>query len=433
MSMAKPVQKNEPRPVGALGVPDETTGFSEIKSGWPIILGCALGLAFGIIAIPGAAIMVFMKGFSDDFGWSRVEVSFAHTILVAILMLTAPLVGFICDRKRARSAILFSQIAIGLSSLGFSRIGSDLTTFLVLFGVMALLGAGASTISFARIISANFVRTRGLALGLALTGTGISNFFLSILLVPYAASHGWRSGFVALGAATLLVAPLVSLLLRKAKYAPTTASNPEGAPEISGITFTNALGTRIFWLLAVTFFLISLGTAGLLVHFVSMLTDAGMSPARAGAIASGLGVALIIVRVLTGWLVDHYRATTVTAVMLLLAALCLICFAEFGVQLALAGVIAYALAYGAEFDIVGYLTARIFGMRAYGRIYGIFYAAIMLGSSISPIAYGAVFQATGSYAVALLGSAALLVSAAIMALLAPRLSDTLSRGPRNEV
>ena len=298
---------------------------------------------------------------------------------------------------------------------------------------MAVLGAGASTVSFARIISANFVKARGLALGLAMCGTGLSNMLMPMLLVPYVAAHGWRDGFVALGIVTLIAAPLVFLLLCKANNAPEAVQESPAAVGIAGASFTQAIAMPAFWLLAVTFLLVALGIGGMAVHFVAMLTDAGLSPGRTGAISSVLGSSMIMVRVLTGSLIDRYHATTVTAVMLILAAMCLLSFATFGASLAIAGAIAFGLAYGSELDIVGFLTARLFGMRAYGRIYGALYSAILLGAAISPVGYGLIFQTTGTYVLALRIASALLACAAFLMLLLPRISATSPQHRSNPV
>lgn len=45
------------------------------------------------------------------------------------------------------------------------------------------------------------------------------------------------------------------------------------------------------------------------------------------------------------------------------------------------------VAAGVEFDLMAYFTSRYFGMKSYGRVYGIVYAAFGLGSGTSPIIF----------------------------------------------
>jgi predicted MFS family arabinose efflux permease len=55
----------------------------------------------------------------------------------------------------------------------------------------------------------------------------------------------------------------------------------------------------------------AIGVSGIIVHIVPLLSDAGVPPARASAIAGLLGVGIIVGRALTGILVDRIFAPRV--------------------------------------------------------------------------------------------------------------------------
>ena len=393
----------------------------ELARGWRVLVGSMAGIAIGVISMPVVTLSIFMSGLQHDFGWSRTEVSSAFTVLIAVLLLTSPIVGIICDRVSARIVVLFSHLGLGLAFMAFSKIGGDIKFFLIGFGCMALIGSGASTVAFARIISANFVQARGLALGAGMSGFGITSLVMPLLLAPYVAHHGWRNGFMVLGAAVLVLAPLVYLLLGGTRNSG-HRTEIEIPASVEGLAFSDALRSSTFWTMGIAFALISLGISGINVHFVSMMTDVGLSPAKAGAIAGAIGASTIIIRLVTGWLIDRFDAQLVATAMFTAAAACLLLFAAGNLRFALAGAIAYGLAFGSELDIVGYLTARHFGMRAYGRIYGTLYAAILLGSGLSPVLYGLIFQRTGGYHLALQGAAVCIATAAILVFFMPRTS-----------
>ena len=391
---------------------------AELLTGWKVLLGSTVGIAIGVISMPVVALSIFMSGFEHDFGWTRTEVSGAFTALIVVLLFTAPIVGLICDRMSARNVVLFSHLGLGAAFLLFSRMGGDFTLFLIGFGLMALLASGASTVAFARIISANFVQARGMALGVGMSGFGITSLLMPLLLVPFVAQNGWRNGFIVLGVTVIATAPLVYALLASATRSP--KHQPEIKVGAEGFAFSEAIRSPTFWIMGVAFALISLGISGINVHFVSMMTDVGLSPTRAGALASAIGASTIVIRLVTGWLIDRFDAQYVATGMLVAAAVCLFVFAIGGATFALAGAIAYGLAFGSELDIVGYLTARRFGMRAYGRIYGTLYAAILFGSALSPILYGLTFQRTGEYLLALQGAALCMAVAAVLIFFMPR-------------
>jgi MFS family permease len=392
----------------------------EFVHGWRVLAGCILGIAVGVVAMPAAALSIFMPGLQADFGWSRTVVSLGGSILVAVLVLTSPLIGWLSDRVAEVRIAIVSMIAMACAFLLFSRMQGDIHVFLFGFGAMALVASGASTIPFARIINAHFVRSRGLALGLAMMGTGLSGIALPLFLVPFVATHGWRPGFLVLAAIIFAAIPLIWLLLRDARPA---ASHEVEAPVASGMAFNEAVRSRTFIVLAMSFALISLAAAGIAIHFVSMLTDAGLTPARAGALASLTGAATIVARIGTGWLIDRIFAPLAAAAMMTLAALCLLGLGLFGAAAAPLGAIAYGLAIGSEIDLVAYLAARYFGLGAYGRIYGALYAAVLVGSALSPIGYGIVVDEAGSYANALFAASALLVLAALLLRTLPRFPD----------
>lgn len=388
---------------------------AEFRAGWTALLAAMIGIGVGIIALPGPAIGVFMRDMQAEFGWSRAEISLGPTFLVATLALVAPWLGWLADRVPARVIVGVSLTGLGLSLFLFSRLGGDLWIYYLGFAAMAVAGSGAATIVYARVLTSAFHHARGLALGLAMIGNGITGVVLPLLLVPYAATHGWREGFVALAVVVGVAMPLVVLLIGSGRGAK-AAKTGDDAP---GATFGEALGSRAFWLMAAAFLLIPFAAGGLHLHFYAYLADMGVDPATAGFYASLGGVALLVSRLLTGFLIDHIFAPYVAAAMMALSALSIGAMALFGAPVAVLGAIAYGLSIGAELDLIGYMTARYYGMKAYGRIYGILYSVVLVGGAISPIVYGLVVDLTHSYQVMLTAAAAILAGCALLFLVLP--------------
>jgi cyanate permease len=95
-----------------------------------------------------------------------------------------------------------------------------------------------------------------------------------------------------------------------------------------------------------------------------------------------------------------------------------------GVPYASLTAIAIGLALGAELDLLGFLVARYFRLEEFGRIYGWQYGAFILASGLGPLWVGAVRDATGSYAPALVASSVGLVLTCIGFLALPRYPAT---------
>ena len=128
-----------------------------------------------------------------------------------------------------------------------------------------------------------------------------------------------------------------------------------------------------------------------------MLTDSGLTSRGSGHVAGLLGIAVILGRALTGVLVDRVFAPRVGCAAFAAAA-CGCRFLAMGdVRWAGLGAALVGLAMGAEIDLVSYLVARYFGLRAYGSIYGSLYTVFMVGTSIGPVIAGAAFDHFGNY------------------------------------
>jgi len=374
-----------------------------------------IGIGVGIIALPGPAIGVFMRAMQAEFGWSRAEISLGPTILVATLALVAPWLGWLADRVPSRVIVGASLTALALALFLFSRLGGSLWLYYLGFAGMAAAGSGAATLVYARVLSGAFHHARGLALGLAMVGNGVTGIVLPLLLVPYAAAHGWREGFVALALVVAVATPMVVLLIGSGRGG-LAAKVGSAAP---GASFAEALRGRAFWIMAGAFALIPFAAGGLHLHFLAYLADVGVDPATAGFFASLGGVALVASRLLTGFLIDHLFAPYVAAAMMALSAASIGLMAVFGAPAAVLGAVAVGLSIGAELDLIGYLTARYFGLKAYGRIYGILYAAVLVGSAVSPVIYGLAVDLAHSYQPMLFAAAAILGGCAALFLALP--------------
>ncbi len=114
--------------------------------------------------------------------------------------------------------------------------------------------------------------------------------------------------------------------------------------------------------------------------------------------ASLMGFWLIISRVVCGYLVDRFFAPYV-AVVFLSGPIVGLVFLGLDLQgfFIPVAICLFGLGFGAEFDLMSYLTSRYIGLRAYGKIYGIMYSAFNVGAGAGVAAMGWVFVKYGNY------------------------------------
>lgn len=369
----------------------------EFASGWPVLSGALLGVMFSVSSLPLYVSGVFIHALGVANGWSRVEVSTGTLIWTATLALAFPFMGMLIDRVGLRRPLLFSLLAASACYCGLALMPKNLAVFYALQMALALFGAAATPVVYTRAINSCFDRARGRALGIALMGTGICAMFAPGL-VTYAIEAGgsWRAGYLALAVVTIVATPAIVWLIGLPPQ-----SGERQVREAAGQDFATAVRSRIFWLSGAAFAMLSIAVSGMIVHFVPLMIDYGASPQLAAETAGLIGVAIIIGRVSVGFAVDRFPASSVAATTVVFAILGVASLIYWGYPARHVAAVALGLGMGAEVDLIGYMTARYFGLRAYGRIYGLLYGAFTLGTGVSPLWIGALRENSGSYQSAL--------------------------------
>ena len=374
---------------------------SELERGWPLVLAAALAIGVGTMGIGFYSLGLFVKPLQAEFGWSRAAVSGAATFQQFGIFLSAPLVGWLADRWGARPIALASFIATPIALLALSRTGNSVVAWDALWLLVSLAGAGTTPAIWARIVSLKFDAARGLALGLMLMGTGTAAILAPALLGPVFATSGWRMAVLVMAGATLLIGLPASLLVGTSDR-PAEGAKARGRFEVNRQTL----------MLLLIAFLLGLIVAGLIVHLVPMLVDRGMAAADAAQVAAGVGVAVVVARLVVGYLFDRFHAPYVAALFLLspvVAALLL----HVGGPVFIAALM-LGLAAGAEVDMLAYFTGRYAALANYGATYGGVLGVFCLGAGLGPMLFGKAYDALGGYDAALLGSAVVLALVVVL-------------------
>jgi predicted MFS family arabinose efflux permease len=111
-----------------------------------------------------------------------------------------------------------------------------------------------------------------------------------------------------------------------------------------------------------------------------------------------LGLALLIGRVASGYLLDRFFGPYVAASFFGAAAVGIaLLWATRAPEFAFAAAFLIGLGLGAEIDIMGYLTSRYFGLRSFGELYGYMVASFAAAGGLGAYLMGAGFDLTGSY------------------------------------
>jgi MFS family permease len=386
-------------------------GFQSRSSGWAVVAASVAALIVGQGSINVFAAGVFLKPVSEELGFGRGEISTAIGISNLMIALATPFFGRLIDKYGVQRPLLASIALFALATAAMSMITPSIAVLYGLYAIAGLVGVGQNPGAYSKAVSAWFDSRRGLALGITLAGVGLGTAIVPQLSSYLIGHFGWRLGYVGLGATIIVLALLpVALWVRL----PDSSVGGSIAQRVTvGMTVREALRDWRFWALTVSFFIGGLVINGSLVHIVPLLTDRGVSlPAAVGAVSSA-GLALIVGRLIAGYLMDKMHAPLLGIFFLILPLVGLVLLTVESVN-PIIGAILLGLGIGAEVDLLSYLVSRYFGMKSFGTLHGLMFSGVVLGNAAGAASLGWAFQANGSYNAAFTVFEALLVVGCIL-------------------
>ena len=400
----------------------------ELRSEWILLLGCTLGVAIGPAALPFYTAGIFVTSLRGEFGWSLSQISLGSLIATLTVALCAPFIGTAVDRYGVRLAVGFGLTALSAGFIALGSMSGNFEYYIVIIILMAAFGLSSSPMSFTRAINEKFHAARGLALGITLSGTGITAFFAPPIIAAIIADHGWRMGYLTMAAIVVVFIPVVLLLIRPRRTvgdAPISGASLPRSDIVStpfprwGTIFRDPVFLRLFG----AFFILALGVSGFVLHMVPMLDGFGMSPSESASIQARLGIAVVAGRLIIGYLADEFFAPRVAAVSLCFTLGGLVALAIIGPDVAALSAFAIGFALGAEVDLIGYLTMRYFGLAIYGRLYGALYGAFIIGTGLSPLVIARLQLMGNDYTPAIWACAIFVAIAILLLATAPRFPE----------
>jgi MFS family permease len=373
-------------------------------------LGSVVGLAFGPSVIAILAISPFIPPIEAEFGWSRVQVSLAATIVSYMVVFVSPLQGFLVDRLGPRKVILTSIPLFALSLASLYWLPDSLPIYYTIWVLIPLFSIGLWPLGYLQAVSQWFEKKLGLALGCANAGIGVGSTIVPLIVAALIAGYDWRTAFLGLAAIVFFLTWPVTFFTIKELSGEEVQAAKRSA---SGTPFRDAIREPVFFMLCAAFFLLGLTATSLVTQQVPLLIEAGWSQTDASFVQALFGFALLFARVFIGFIIDHFFAPRVMQVVSVGGAVSCVLYAiapDAGILSAL--LLGFLL--GAEFDVLAFLIKRYFGNVAYGRLYGVIFGVFYLGSGLGIVGLAAIRQAFGSYDAGLFIAAGILLGCIVI-------------------
>ncbi|MEO6717653.1 MAG: MFS transporter, partial [Novosphingobium sp.] len=377
-----------------------TAAAQEWKRHWPLVLAGVSGMSLSAVSTSSFGVM--MVPLTEALGWSRSLVSLGPLTLTVTVIIVGTAIGYAVDRFGSRIVALISAAMLCAAIAALSQLTPSPWLWIAIWAVIGAASAAMPTVSVSPV-SKGFFAGRGLALAVVLSGSGLSAF-----LVPNVASylvehHGWRIAYVGLGALwALVVIPVFLLFLRDPNVTPDVAS-PESkaaaATALTGLTPAEGFRSLSFAKLFTANMLTIVASTGLILNMVPVLRSTGIAPGTAAWIYGFSGIATIVGRVASGWLMDRISASRVVGfgVITLTVLPAMLLIAPGSVPLGMTAVIVAGMMGGTTTPANAYLAGKHFGPRNFGTFFSTINVGGAIGVGLGPLIANRVFDVTRSY------------------------------------
>ena len=381
-----------------------------------------VGLGFVALAIAFSAratLSLMMTTWIRELGWSRGLISGIAAMALVVMAAITPLAGRLVDLQGPRN-VLAAGLALVAAGCFLLASTSSAWVFVIAFAVVAAIGFGLiATHVVATAVERRFEHDKGLAMGIATSGSTGGQFVILPVIAYVLAVSSWRWSFLLLGLASIAVlAGVLRLLPGSAPLA--AAASPAPAPRT---TLTQDLrliaGKPAFHILLWSYVLCGYATTGTVeTHFLPYAAFCGFAPLTSATAYGVLSAVNLGGMVLAGWLTDRMNRP------LLLGAIYILRGLAFLLLTHTTGSTELLFLFAAVFGLVDYstwpvtasLAASHIGTRVMGLSLGLILTGHSIGAALGAYLGGYLFDLSARYEWVWLSSVGLSVLAGALVL-----------------
>jgi len=361
----------------------------------------------------------FLEPLQNEFAATRGAISLVFSLAGFLYFILGVASGTLADRFGMRRLCLCGVVLIagGMAGAATAR---TLPEVFIAYAAGIGLGVGCAYVPAMGAVQRWFVRRRGFASGLAVSGIGVGTLVMPPIASWLIAGLGWRQAYLVLAAVAAVLGIGAALLLRDDPHS--MGLDPDGdeasaapAGPGQGVGIAQAAKSPAFGYLYMSSLLTAVGVFIPFVHLVPFAMDQGVSAHAAVWLLATIGIGSTVGRFALGGLADSLGRVRSLVTMVVAMGLSLILWAmvsSFPALLMFAAV--FGAAYGGWVALLPALVADLFGRKHVSAIIGALYTSVAFGTLGGPAVAGFLFDWTGTYRPAIVGSAVAALAGALL-------------------
>jgi MFS family permease len=388
-------------------------------AGWRVVLACFL-MALFLFGFGLYGHGVYLAELQRLNGWPAALISGASTLCFLLANTFATFTNELVARLGPRRLVLLGIAALAASMTLLAWATAPWHVY-VAFILMSLGWIGMGVVVIATVVSLWFVRRRGLAISLALTGASSGGVVVTPLLVLLVERFGFATAM--LTAVAVMVAVLVPVAVAWIGLPPAAGSTEAQADDSSQSQISSAQGevsraklmrSMALWTISIPFALALVAQIGFIVHQIALL-EPKIGLASAGFAVSVMTFMAIVGRLGLGMVADRFDPRLVTAASLVSQAAALLTILQSdSVPIVLAACAVFGFSVGNLITLPPLIIHREFSAASFVVVMGLSNAISGILGALGPVLVGMVRGWTGGYDVALALCIALELVAAVI-------------------
>jgi len=391
-----------------------------------------------VMGVTYSAYGLFVIPVSEEYGLSRADANSGLIILNIGVSVLSPFLGRALDVIAARTIMLLAGIAFIASYCILAWSGSLWLAVAVYALILPFAVKGTGTLTAPLLVARWFTANRARAMTLSQLGYSGGGLLIPPIVGYLIASYGWRTALFAIGAGAGLILLGIALAIRERpgpgelEQAPPQASTGQQADDRQPTEVAMPLRAVImsprFWALSLGCGLPSAAGTGLLVSFVPLGREGGLSLVQAASLISAMSASGIVAKVLIALVADRIdRIVLLTGMFIAGGVLNIGLYACEGYLPLLGVAIGLGFATSAIIPLQYAVAAERFGVASFGVVVGLIVPVTAVLGILSIRASGEIYDRTGGYdLMCLIFAAVHLIAAAIVFTLRDRKRSALS-------